>query len=422
MDVLQDSLNQTIAKLPALLFEKVIARKLKEQGIAGKGLARKLTDRVLSGKREPLNFRSSKHTGIVTLDFNGADADEITKAADKFCEIQLPKLLVNISAKTSRKILKELKSRWATEHNLQGEEVSEFRDRLEGRWGEPLDQLRMLLTVAREWFDGRHKRAISQTTHKDKQFREIIARLLARASQVTDEIICLLENGFADGAMARWRTLHEIAVVAAVISQHGSGIAERYVAHQAVESKRALGRHMACYKKLGHKPIPKRDQRRILKAYASAIARYGKAFNSLYGWAAFHIKKTNPTFADLEEEAGRAEMRPYYQMGSDNVHAGIKSMFFRLGLIEDHTNMLAGRSNAGLAEPGQNAAHTLTQLAILTCLSEPTFDDLVTAEIMRKLRDEILYSFYRADKLLVRDDKQYRASLFETSAAKAADF
>jgi hypothetical protein len=67
---------------------------------------------------------------------------------------------------------------------------------------------------------------------------EILIRLLVRAWQVTDEILCLLENGFADGAMARWRTLHEIHVVAAVLMRHGESITERYLAHQAVESKR----------------------------------------------------------------------------------------------------------------------------------------------------------------------------------------
>jgi hypothetical protein len=71
----------------------------------------------------------------------------------------------------------------------------------------------------------------------------------------------------------------------------------------------------------------------------------------------------------------------------------------------------------GLAEPGQHAAHTLTQLSILLCLSEPTFDDLVTAEIMRKLQDEILYDFYRADKRLLKDDRAYRDTLINGSAA-----
>src|SRR5437870_8332031 len=74
-----------------------------------------------------------------------------------------------------------------------------------------------------------------------------------RACQVTDEIITLLENGFADGAMARWRTLHEIAVVTSLISQHGIELAERYVAYQAVEAKRALDMYARCHTDLGYR-------------------------------------------------------------------------------------------------------------------------------------------------------------------------
>jgi len=65
-------------------------------------------------------------------------------------------------------------------------------------------------------------------------------RLHIRACQVTNEIIILLENGYADGAMARWRTLHEIATVAAVIAKFGDELAERYVHYQIVESTKAL--------------------------------------------------------------------------------------------------------------------------------------------------------------------------------------
>ncbi len=104
--------------------------------------------------------------------------------------------------------------------------------------------------------------------------------MLVRASQVTDEIVCLLENGFADGAMARWRTVHEIGVVAAVLSLHGDSIAERYLAHQAIESKRAMDKYLACYKLLGYKPLLAREQKKIIKAYDQAIARYGKPFKS----------------------------------------------------------------------------------------------------------------------------------------------
>jgi hypothetical protein len=267
----------------------------------------------------------------------------------------------------------------------------------------------MLLTMSREWCEWAHNRNESLKRGKKKQLRAILVRLLVRGCQVTDEIICLLENGFADGAMARWRTLHEIAVVAAVLSQHGEAIAERYLDHQAVESKRALDKYLACYKDLGYEPLPAREQEKILKAYDKAIRRYGPSFGTDYGWAALHLNNPKPSFAALEKAAGRAEMRSYYQMGNDNIHAGIKSMYVRLGLL-DYDGLLAGRSNGGLMEPGQNAAHTLTQLSALVCLSEPIMDDLVAGDMMRMLRDEIPKSFNRADKHLRRDDKACRSA------------
>jgi hypothetical protein len=61
-------------------------------------------------------------------------------------------------------------------------------------------------------------------------------------------------------------------------------------------------------------------------------------------------------------------------------------------------------------EPGQNAAHTLTQISIIACSSEPNLDDLVVVEMMRMLRDDIPRSFHAADKQLRKDDKEYRAT------------
>jgi Family of unknown function (DUF5677) len=201
--------------------------------------------------------------------------------------------------------------------------------------------------------------------------------------------------------------LHEIGVVVAVISKFGEDIAERYVAHQAVESRRAMKKYMDCCTDLGYKPVRAREIEKIEKRYATAIARYGDAFKSDYGWAAQHLNKGRPSFADLEAAASHAMMRAHYQMGSDNVHAGIKSMYGRLGLMMDYDGLLAGRSNAGLTDPGQNAAHTLTQIAVLVC-STPKLDDLVAGNIMQMLREEVPDSFWQADKRLRRKDKAFR--------------
>jgi hypothetical protein len=94
-------------------------------------------------------------------------------------------------------------------------------------------------------------------------------------------------------------------------------------------------------------------------------------------------------------------------MGNDNIHAGIKSIFVRLGLM-DYQLFLAGRSNAGFTEPGQNAAITLTRLSVLVCMTEPNFDDLVAGSMMATLGEEIPRLFAKADKRLRQDEKVLR--------------
>jgi hypothetical protein len=411
MDVLQVALNKAMTSLPSLFLEKLIAKKLRDQGItAPKSLPGKIAKHILSGNEEAFVYKGGKRARNVTLKLTETDTDEVIRAIEVFCDTQLPKLFPVIASRVSRGILKSLKSRWADEHDLQKIDVSEFQERLEGRWGKALGQLRLLLTIAREWGQWVYTRHNSRKTSNEILLKDVLIRLHVRACQVTDEIICLLENGFADGAMARWRTLHEIGVVAAVLSQHGEKIAERYLAHQAVESKRAMNKYISCCALLGYKLLPARETNKITKAYDAAIAKYGKDFGADYGWATFHLKKNRVTFADLEAEAGRADMRSHYQMGNDNVHAGVKSMFVRLGLMDKHDGLLAGRSNGGLMEPGQGAAHTLTQLSVIVCLSEANMDDLVVGSVMRMLRDEIPGSFYRADTLLRRDEKTFTSA------------
>jgi hypothetical protein len=408
VDVLQQAVHNSIASLPAVMLEKLLSKKLRDQGVNfPKTLPRKLAEHILSGATEPFRHAGRTQPKDISLTFDDADCEEITRAVDKFLNTQLPILVDDFAERIAKKTLRGLEKSWIEEQRLQKVDLAGFRERMEETWGRPLAQLRMLLTVAREWCGEAHVDAGDSEANGKSRLKSLMVRFLVRSCQVTDEIICLLENGFADGAMARWRTLHEIGVVAAVISKFGEDIAERYVAHQAVESRRAMKRYMDCCVDLGYRPVGAREVKRIEKRYDAAIAQYGDTFKSDYGWAAHHLKKARPTFVDLEAAAGHAMMRAHYQMGSDNVHAGIKSMYGRLGLMMDYDSLLAGRSNAGLTDPGQNAAHTLTQIALVVCLS-PKLDDLVAGKIMQMLREEIPDSFWQADRRLRRKERAFR--------------
>src|SRR5579864_424098 len=278
MEALQQAIEKVVETIPALFFERLISKKLEAQGItATKKLSKRLAQHILSRPTEPFTYRSRKYSGHISLTIDKAETDEMLSAIESFCETQLPKIVPDTAHRASKIVLQRLRVTWPDEHTAQNTELAGFRNRLEDRWGEPLAELRMLLTMAREWGEEAHNAELARG-NKRTRLQEILIRLLVRGCQVTDEIICLLENGFADGAMARWRTLHEITVVAAVISQYGADIAERYIDHQAVESKRALAKYLACYKDLGYKPLPAREQKKILKAYHRVIQKYGQEF------------------------------------------------------------------------------------------------------------------------------------------------
>lgn len=410
MDVLQQTLNDATASVPRLTLEKLIKKKLQLQGAKfPTTLPRKLAEHILSGSEEPFRYRGRTQPRDIEISFDDADGEQVSRTLDHFLNVKLPALVDDFAVRIAKKILRDLKGRWTEEQRQQLADISGFRSRMEETWGQPLAKLRMLLTIAREWCGEAHEEADETAPQGRPRLKKLMVRFLVRSCQVTDEIICLLENGFADGAMARWRTLHEIGVVAAVIAKYGEEIAERYMAHQAVESRRAMRKYIDCYQALGYRPVSARVVNRIEKRYQAAVTQYGESFAGDYGWAAHHMKNKRPTFAELEAHVGYGQMRVHYQMGNDNVHAGVKSMYARLGLLTDYDSLLAGRSNAGLTDPGQNASHTLTEIAVLVCLS-PKLDDIVAANIMVGLREEIPGDFWRADKRLRRKHKAFEES------------
>jgi Family of unknown function (DUF5677) len=92
--------------------------------------------------------------------------------------------------------------------------------------------------------------------------------------------------------MARWRTLHKIAIVSAVIAKYGEEIAERYVYYQIVESWSAIKAYERDHTELGFRPIPKRLKEKVRRDHEKAVERFGKRFKDENGWAAHHLKVT----------------------------------------------------------------------------------------------------------------------------------
>ncbi len=277
-----------------------------------------------------------------------------------------------------------------------------FEARLQERWGEALG----MLTLFRFWcleagiaFHERHEQTEDDWVHA------ALTRLHARACLITAEILVLLRAGFASGAHARWRSAHEIDVVALLIAEHGQDIAERYLLHEVIESHRATADYQQHAVRLGYEPLTAQELADLETTKEALIARFGSAYSRPYGWAANALNNVDPKFGDIEAAVALDHLRPYYRMASYPTHAGPKAIAFDLGLNDDHDVMLAGPSNAGLADPGHSIAITLLRATVSLLNRDPDMGDLVTMTFLQATCDAIGGAFLRADQAL-RDDEE----------------
>jgi hypothetical protein len=300
------------------------------------------------------------------------------------------------------------------ESRRQRQEVGEFRERLYDRWQLPLERLRMLISISREFGNSVSQDARQSANAVSRSHLiEVLSRSHARACQITDEIVWLLEGGFADGAMARWRTLHELTVVASFIAYHGEALAERYVLHQTVEANRAAKDYQDYCQRLGLEPLQESELASLRSSTDSFVLRFGKEFRENYGWASHHLRIPKPDFRKIELAVGVDYLRPYYRMASHNVHANPKGIFFRLGVSDESHVLLAGPSNAGLADPGQCAALSLGQICGELASLQPSVDHNLILQVIVLLVTEIADLFGQAHTKLEDDERKIRAAAIE---------
>jgi hypothetical protein len=412
MDKLQALVESVLKQIPKLALERRLAEKMKEAGLSvDKETLSRAAEHILSEGHE--TFKFDENGDDVTIQITNEDIEYVVNATERFQNEQLAGVLAKAGDDTANLLFEFLNKRWPEEFTTHQADVEAFKERLEHRWGKPLGKLRMLLAIVREWAQGFYERRRRVNGGRLSRLEDVVLRLHVRACQVTSEIIVLLENGYADGAMARWRTLHEITIVAAVITKFGEELAERYVYYQIVESFGALKAYERNHEDLGFKPPTKKQSTKIRKDYAKVLQRFGEKFGEEYGWAAYHLKvgkRQRVTFARLEEEAGDAMMRSPYKMASYNVHASPKGVYFKLGSLEGLPLLLAGASNAGLTDPAQHTAVSLAEITLLIIGDSPVFDDIVIGKIVARLEAEIPPELGKADKKLRRDDRRHRGT------------
>jgi hypothetical protein len=282
-----------------------------------------------------------------------------------------------------------------------------FERRLRRYWGDALDRFYAIAVCAEEsgsYFNTAHRPNAAATN--DFVF-DALSGLHARACRTAFEVHQLLTSGFPMAALARCRTLHELAVTAAVLSEYGrkpefSDLAERYILHDAVLNwKDAVEYQKHCHS-LGYDAFEAGELTEIKRQRDAVVARFGRQFAEDNGWAAEVTGKIRPGFVDLEKLADLSRLRGYYKWASHEVHADSKGWRLNHGERGSTSYMSTGHVNFGLSEPGQLAMGSLNLCTVtfLTCIHPASPEMLVRMTAIHHLIDAAQDSFVEGERLV----------------------
>jgi len=415
MDIFQKILEQQIQEnltFP-IVGAKLIKRKLEARGIAlDEDDLRNIEERlcnitddssslILSIDSSHIRSLGENDDKPFTIDLSDSEGDaHLEEIMNEFYD-RLGGAVPEIVNEITQPILTRLKRDAQSILRAQKKDKKQFGKGLLKSWKKPLELLEVLLLLALEAGDDFNREFRQEASKKQNYVFEVTARLHARACQISSEILTLLRSGYADGTHARWRSLHEIAVVGSFINEHGDDIAEKYLLHDAIESYKAALLYRKYSESLGYEPMPQEEFDLLKENRDHLIDRFGPSYKNNYGWASSILQKVNPTFRDIEESVKLDHLRPFYKLASHNVHANPKGIFLKLGLYPNSQDiLLAGPSNTGLADPAHCMAISLMQITITLITQEPNIDRLVQCNILLKLEREVGEVFYTVQESL----------------------
>jgi Family of unknown function (DUF5677) len=296
-----------------------------------------------------------------------------------------------------------------------------FKKRLAKTWSDAFTLYEVVLLSAVDAganYNREHRPQASQES--DFRFTALTS-LQARACLVAGEVFELLQGGWPHGAHARCRTFHELAVFAGVISEHPE-VAEKFLLHDAVEDANNMDTYQAKLAgRPGYAPYSQDDIDENHARRDAALKRFGTQFKGRYGWAAELFPKDQPSFGKLEELARLDHLRPFYDWATHvGVHASSRGA--RLNVVHrgSESSLLVGPTNAGLADPGEEALISLVQVTTsLLVHGRPLSGDpkpVVVLKALLQLTDEAGAAFLAAHQRL--DEREARVQQAEAKRGK----
>jgi len=106
-------------------------------------------------------------------------------------------------------------------------QIKKFKRSILKTWRKPIKSLEIFIALNLEQGEN------IANSLKEKKVESIkfavLVRIHARACQIALEVLELIKNGFADGALARWRSLYELSIIATFLEKNEDEIGRAHV-------------------------------------------------------------------------------------------------------------------------------------------------------------------------------------------------
>lgn len=260
-------------------------------------------------------------------------------------------------------------------------------DSVESIWNQPLAVLEQMLCAANLYGSRLLRQAQPAPGDHMTKLSEVLIRLYSRVCRTGREVIDLLRGGYPEGAMTRWRLMHEGAVVAMFVAKHGEDAAVSYSSHEVIEASEYMECYMRYAKEYGLKPYSNEERKALTARRKEVLRDKKKDYCSNWGWVADWVP--NPSFEGIARDVDM--LVPYeclYKMANHTTHATAKSLGAILGQPSPDT-ILAGPTAYGLGIPLQCAARSLLAVTLVLNGVHPSSEGRLLRGIMNHWLGEV---------------------------------
>lgn len=211
----------------------------------------------------------------------------------------------------------------------------------------------------------------------ERDFINVLMRSYPQCILVLKEVLCLIKNGYPDGALARARRIYENMIIAQYLNMHKndadfSKVIERYFDDQNIRAYDGRKKYYRSMKQAGKADSCNRAINKIIRKYASGEKFHEKKKEILsnnYWWA----KNSAMSFSRLSECLDDEYAQVLYVRACYSVHAGAMGDASLLGRPKtEEYRLYSGATYNGASTPLQLAVSSFANI------TETVFDNLGT--------------------------------------------